>query len=364
MLKLSDSTLRQKLHSISTGGTIDSYWAPEKDTAITRRTSIIPEALRAATHRQITSETPFLKDSREITGNDKRMVAAMAMEGPENRIIITSGTYLMPEVASRIAKHPMAEHLISFNKKIAITGSIIPIDGFAGSDGSFNLGMATALLDCEEAPTIFITMNGRVFKPNEVEKDLTSATFSATSGKDILGYNTINIIPAGGSIDFELDGLDGLVPSRHSFIANYLRSNVRLDRKITGSHPILKDSRNLTEADIDLIINIIRKSTSDINLITTGTYKAQAIAKKIEAGISGLKESRPKVILTGSRFPLKSTGITDASFNLGYALGIAGFMDRGVITTFQGQIFNDGDSVVRTIYTAEEQKRLKEANLI
>jgi L-asparaginase len=56
------------------------------------------------------------------------------------------------------------------NKKIIITGSMVPVVGFPVSDAPFNLGYSIASFKNVE-PGVYICMNGGLFKYNEVIKN-------------------------------------------------------------------------------------------------------------------------------------------------------------------------------------------------
>jgi L-asparaginase/Glu-tRNA(Gln) amidotransferase subunit D len=63
------------------------------------------------------------------------------------------------------------EDNIKTGKKIIITGSMVPVVGFSATDAPFNLGYSAASFKNIE-PGVYICMNGGVFKPGEVEKNL------------------------------------------------------------------------------------------------------------------------------------------------------------------------------------------------
>lgn len=350
----------KNIHHIATGGTIDSAWDPAQDTAVPRTETIVPEYLeQAARVRGLTSETLFLKDSRQIKTKDKRRTAEAVCESGSQRVILTSGTYLMHEVASRVVEHPFTKHFEKYDRRVVTTGSIVPIEGFEGSDGGFNLGMSYAVLESSSLPRITLTMNGRVFDPRDVEKDLTEATFTAKSGTDLLDYETMTIIPVGGSIDFEFDGLDGFVPAKNSFVAGYLRDRVKTDRLIRSMPPLPKDSRELTDEDIATVVDVVLASTNDRIVITMGVYKVQEVAAEIRKAIGHLKESLPTIGITGGRLPLKLAGMTDSPFNLGYTCGHIGASHPGVHVCFGGHVFDPEEDVIEYIYTPSERAKIE-----
>ena len=68
-------------------------------------------------------------------------------------------------------------------KTIILTGSMIPIKGFSPSDGTFNLGYTLGKLP-DLKPGIYVAMNGRIFKPEEVVKNIYSGKFTSIFGEE------------------------------------------------------------------------------------------------------------------------------------------------------------------------------------
>jgi len=112
-------------------------------------------------------ETVCEKDSREINQEDlDKLWIAVKSSGCEN-ILITHGTFTMKNTAKFL------ESLIekdNINKKVILTGAMIPIVGFSVSDASFNLGYSLASFGSVK-PGVYLCMNGGIFKADEVEKN-------------------------------------------------------------------------------------------------------------------------------------------------------------------------------------------------
>src|ERR1044072_5318837 len=109
------------------------------------------------------------KDSLELTDEDrtrlKETVAALA----ERRVVITHGTDTMTDSARVLAA-------IS-GKTIVLTGALSPAR-FSDSDATFNIGMAFAAAQTLPAG-VYVAMNGRVFRGDEVQKDREQRKFVA-----------------------------------------------------------------------------------------------------------------------------------------------------------------------------------------
>jgi L-asparaginase len=110
-----------------------------------------------------------MKDSRDLMPKDLENVLKIVEKSPHAKVIITHGTYTMPDTA-RFLK----ANLKRKDQTIVLTGSAIPISGFSPSDGPFNLGYAIAQLGYLR-PGIYVAINGRVFSPEEVMKVISEA---------------------------------------------------------------------------------------------------------------------------------------------------------------------------------------------
>jgi L-asparaginase len=353
-----------EIRHIGTGGTVDSIWVPEMDTAAPAKTSTSAEYLDWMSGiglDPVSHDTLFLKDSRETTLADRDLLSAKIAEASSKRILVTSGTFLMPDMAREARDHNMAEFYTKLGKRVVFAGALIPMKGYEMPDGGFNLGMGVALLKAESLPTeepVLATMNGTVIAANQLRKDLTTATFAGATGTDdLLGYGRFTLIPAGGTIDFQEDGLDGLEPAVESVVPDYLRDNVRIRKLFEASKPILKDSRALTKGDMDTTVDIIRASDDEHVLITSGIIRMGELRDYIKRALHGNDKDR-RIVLTGSRYILRRSGFTDAPFNLGFALGNLGLVKPGVHVALSGKVLGARKDPLKFIYTPAEREVL------
>ena len=121
-------------------------------------------------HFTFSAETVVEKDSREITPEDKsKLVEAINATLHEN-ILVTHGTYTMAQTAKFLNGQSFDQ------KKIVVTGSMIPITGFSVSDAGFNLGFAIASFSNIE-PGVYISINGGIFRSSDVEKNVEALRF-------------------------------------------------------------------------------------------------------------------------------------------------------------------------------------------
>ncbi|MES2971597.1 MAG: asparaginase domain-containing protein [Patescibacteria group bacterium] len=116
-------------------------------------------------HFNFSTEQVAEKDSRDINEEDRERLVKAIQSSPHQNILITHGTFTMLKTAQFLTKQGFS------NKKIILTGSMIPIIGFAASDAGFNLGFAIAsFLNIE--PGVYLSMNGGIFNSDEVEKNV------------------------------------------------------------------------------------------------------------------------------------------------------------------------------------------------
>ena len=166
------------IHFIITGGTIDSYYDGTKDTVVPSNHSIIPKVIESFhLYAKISFTEVCMKDSRQLNQEDRNRVLEIAEESPSQKIIITHGTYTMPDTA-RFLKANLKRN----DQVIVLTASMTPIKGFSPSDGTFNLGYAIAQLEYLQ-PGVYVCINGRVFIPDEVVKLISEGRFASIFNK-------------------------------------------------------------------------------------------------------------------------------------------------------------------------------------
>jgi len=162
------------IHFIITGGTIDSHYEGSKDTAVPRKESIIPSFIESLKlYKKSVFTTVCMKDSRDMIKSDMLKVLNVIKKSRAKKIIVTHGTYTMPDTARFLQAN-----LKNGDKTVVLTASMIPIDGFSPSDGPFNLGFALAQTDYLK-PGIYVAINGRIFSPEEVAKVIKQARFTS-----------------------------------------------------------------------------------------------------------------------------------------------------------------------------------------
>ncbi len=104
----------------------------------------------------------MMKDSLEMTDDDRQILLKSVSEVDSNRILITHGTDTMVDSALVLQQAQLA-------KTIVLTGAMRPF-ALAKSDASFNLGCALAFSQTLESG-VYIAMNGQYFPADEVIKN-------------------------------------------------------------------------------------------------------------------------------------------------------------------------------------------------
>jgi len=154
---------------IQTGGTIDKdypktvkgYGFEITEAAVKR----IVERIKIDYDFEII--TFIQKDSQDITNNDRLKLTQLCEKTQYDKIIITHGTDTIIETAKQLS--------VIKNKKIILTGAFTP-EKFKDSDADFNVGCAIGAI--EYVPLgVYVAMNGKVFKHNEVKRNLKTGQF-------------------------------------------------------------------------------------------------------------------------------------------------------------------------------------------
>jgi len=147
---------------------------------------------------------------------------------------------------------------------------------------------------------------------------------------------TIQIIITGGTIDSYYEGIkDTVVPNEKSVLPRYFQS-MKLYEDVSFSEICMKDSRDLSKENVNLIANTIDKSNNKKFIVTHGTYTMPDTARYLQAN---LERKDVTVILTGSMIPLVGFSPSDAGFNLGYAIAKLDELKLGIYVAMNGKIF-------------------------
>ena len=145
-----------------TGGTFDKEYNELNGELYFKKTHLHEMLALGRSQLKVDIETIMMKDSLEMSNDDRNTIVQQCLESYESKILITHGTDTMVETATLLAKKITT-------KTIVLTGAMIPYK-FGSSDGLFNLGSALSFL--QSLPHgIYIAMNGNIFNWDNVKKN-------------------------------------------------------------------------------------------------------------------------------------------------------------------------------------------------
>ena len=160
---------------IITGGTFDKRY-DELRGELTFRDTHLPEILRQVRVTvPVELEISELVDSLYMKDEDRLRIADACEASEQRRIVITHGTDTMAETAAVIGARML-------DRVIVLTGAMVPF-AFTGSDAVFNLGCAIGAVQALP-PGVYVTMNGGVFRWDNVRKNRERGVFEETRPAD------------------------------------------------------------------------------------------------------------------------------------------------------------------------------------
>ncbi len=158
---------------ITTGGTIDKVYFDAKS-SFEIGESVVGAILSEADVTIEVDIVPLMrKDSLELTDDDRSKILDTVQEADQEHVIITHGTDTMVQTGQVLSS-------VS-GKTIVLVGSLQPAR-FRSTDALFNIGMAVAAVQ-SKPHGVYITMNGRVFDIDKVQKNLERNQFEPIQGE-------------------------------------------------------------------------------------------------------------------------------------------------------------------------------------
>ncbi|MFA5403774.1 MAG: asparaginase domain-containing protein [Ignavibacteria bacterium] len=160
-----------KILFIQTGGTIDKdYPKQAKGYAFEISEPAVRQILeRVNPSFEYKMISLLRKDSMDLTVKDKKKIFETCVEADTDKIIITHGTDTMIVSAKFLSEIK--------NKTIVLTGASMP-EKFSNSDADFNVGAAVGAVNVL-GRGVYIAMNGRVFKYDEVQRNKLTGKFES-----------------------------------------------------------------------------------------------------------------------------------------------------------------------------------------
>lgn len=154
---------------LTTGGTIDKIYFDDKSDYQVGEPQIGRILKELGVVIPFTVVPVMRKDSLHIDEADRAALKAAIEARDESHVLITHGTDTMVETAKVLAGIP--------GKTMVLTGALNPAS-FRGSDAEFNIGTAVGAVQCLP-PGVYIAMNGRIWDPAKVKKNVSANRFEA-----------------------------------------------------------------------------------------------------------------------------------------------------------------------------------------
>ena len=151
-----------------TGGTFDKAYNELNGKLYFKKTHLHEMLALGRSQVKVDIETIMMKDSLDLSHNDRDLILQKCFSTQQKKILITHGTDTIVATAELLGKNINS-------KTIVLTGAMIPYE-FGSSDGLFNLGSALSYLN-SLPKGVYVAMNGNVFKWNNVEKNTTLGLF-------------------------------------------------------------------------------------------------------------------------------------------------------------------------------------------
>ena len=144
----------------------------------------------------------------------------------------------------------------------------------------------------------------------------------------------IQILITGGTFDKSYNHITGDLFFEKTHIPEMLeRSKCRLNVDVKTLMMI--DSLEMTQKDIEKIIDECKKTKSSRIVITHGTDTMVNTAEKIAEKIKNIT-----IVLTGAMIPYAFGSSSDGFFNLGSALSFVQTLENGIYIAINGQYFD------------------------
>ena len=159
-----------KIKIFTTGGTIDKIYFDQKSEYQVGDPQARGVLEKANVVVEYEVESILRKDSLDMTDSDREFIRKKVESAPYDKVIVTHGTDTMIKTARVLESVP--------GKTVVMTGSMYPAQ-FKESDAVFNIGCAIISVQILK-PGVYIAMNGRIFNPRSVRKNVELNRFEET----------------------------------------------------------------------------------------------------------------------------------------------------------------------------------------
>ena len=158
-----------KIKIYTVGGTIDKVYFDRKSTYEVGEPRIGEILKEANVNLEYEISSILHKDSLDMTDEDRQLIFDEIASDEHRHIVLTHGTDTMIQTAKKLKTIP--------DKIIVLTGAMEPAR-LKYSDAEFNIGCAVAAVQVL-TPGVYIAMNGRIFDPDRIKKNLEQNWFEA-----------------------------------------------------------------------------------------------------------------------------------------------------------------------------------------
>lgn len=162
---------------LTTGGTIDKIYFDQKSEYEIGDPVIGPLLISMNVGFDFTVEQLMRIDSLDMTDVHRSIIYERTKRSPSQQVLITHGTDGMINTAQKLSKIK--------DKTIVLTGSLQPA-AFARNDAVFNIGAAVSAVQALRFG-VYLAMNGQIFTPDNVVKNLDENRFERTPAAPIDG---------------------------------------------------------------------------------------------------------------------------------------------------------------------------------
>ncbi len=162
---------KKPIRILITGGTIDKEYNPLTGEMTFAKSHLSNMLNQVRSKVEVVLEEVMLKDSLHMKEEDRKKILRKCIESDEHKVIVTHGTDTMVETAKVLGRNIR-------DKTIVLVGAMIPY-AFGASDALFNLGCAFAAVQALPRG-VYVTMNGRIFRWDNVRKNKKSGEFEET----------------------------------------------------------------------------------------------------------------------------------------------------------------------------------------
>ncbi len=160
-----------RIKALITGGTIDKIYNKLNGELGFNNTCFDQMLERSNIGLEVESKILFLKDSLDMTDEDRMLILSECLTCNDDKILITHGTDTMVKTAQLLGAKIK-------DKTIVLFGSMTPYS-IVNSDALFNLGVAISAVQ-QKGTGVYISMNGKTFDFDKVEKNKSLGIFVDT----------------------------------------------------------------------------------------------------------------------------------------------------------------------------------------